>query len=255
VLHRERHRFLSRKVQQSYLGYAMAQLKKIKTHRAWLLHPPAHKPTREEFGLPSASTLSRDDRHRIERTLAEKVRGYGLDSIEMPKTVRIALQERLHAFWCDTLAAHEEDLPDRLRAVALSTLPLPEGIVATLEAERRYQAAMKHWEAYQAWKTERNPARAALEQRHGYDTKHAMHLVRLMQTGLELLQTGELHVRRADAESLQAIRDGALSFETLLARASELEAQMHEAARDSALPEQIDFAFVNDLALELMRGA
>ncbi len=30
-LHRERHLFLSRKVQQTYLGYALAQLKRIKT--------------------------------------------------------------------------------------------------------------------------------------------------------------------------------------------------------------------------------
>jgi len=36
-LHRERYRFLSQKVQQTYLGYAMAQLKRIGTHRSWLL--------------------------------------------------------------------------------------------------------------------------------------------------------------------------------------------------------------------------
>src|SRR6185295_8264548 len=33
-LQTERRRFLSRKVQQTYLGYAMAQLKRIKTHRS-----------------------------------------------------------------------------------------------------------------------------------------------------------------------------------------------------------------------------
>ena len=40
-LHRERHLFLTKKVQQTFIGYAMAQLKKIKTHRSWLLNPPA----------------------------------------------------------------------------------------------------------------------------------------------------------------------------------------------------------------------
>ena len=89
---------------------------------------------------------------------------------------------------------------------------------------------------------------------HGYDTKHAMHLLRLMHTGLELLQTGELRVRRPDADQLNAVRDGSLSFEALLARATDLEAQMHAAARDTSLPDQIDFAFIDNLALELIRA-
>ena len=37
-LHQERHRFLTMKVRQTFLGYAMAQLKRIQTHRGWLLN-------------------------------------------------------------------------------------------------------------------------------------------------------------------------------------------------------------------------
>ena len=48
---------------------------------------------------------------------------------------------------------------------------------------------MKHWDSYQTWKTHRNPTRAELEPQHGYDTKHAMHLIRLMRMGLEVLET------------------------------------------------------------------
>ncbi len=32
----------------TFSGYAVAQLKRIKTHRRWLIHPPTHKPTRQE---------------------------------------------------------------------------------------------------------------------------------------------------------------------------------------------------------------
>ena len=251
-LHQERHRFLSKKVQQTYLGYAMAQLKKVKTHRSWLLRPPTHKPTREEFGLPDFGTMNRDDQNRIEQSIAAKVRSYGIDSVEMPKPLRIALHERLRSFWCDTLSTPDDDLDDELRSVAVAALRLPAAVVRALDAERKYRAAMKHWEAYETWKAERNPARAALEQQHGYDTKHAMHLLRLMQTGLELLQTGELRVRRPDADQLNAVRDGDLSFDELLERASELEVLMRAAAADTSLQDQIDFAFVDRLALELI---
>lgn len=44
--------FLSKRLRYSYSGYAHSQLKRLKNHREWLLHPPSHAPTREEFGLP-----------------------------------------------------------------------------------------------------------------------------------------------------------------------------------------------------------
>jgi uncharacterized protein len=254
-VHAARHRFLSKKEQATYLGYAMAQLKKINTHRSWLLHPPSRKPTREELGLPDAGTMSRDDQNRIEQSIAEKVRSYGIDTLEMPRALRISLDDRLRAFWCDATRVQEHALEDALRDVATSALHLPASVIEVLNAERRYRSAMKQWEAYQTWKAERNPARAELEQRYGYDTKHAMHLLRLMRTGLTLLTTGELHVRRPDAGELAEVRAGKLSFDELLAKAAALEAEMQTAARESSLPDQIDFAFVDALQLSLIAGA
>jgi predicted nucleotidyltransferase len=253
-LHDARRRFLSRKVQQTYVGYAVAQLRKIKTHRSWLLDPPRRKPTREAFGLPSSSTLGRDDQNRIEQGIAAKIRSYGIDDLEMPKPLRVAIQERLRAFWTDTLAAPDEELDGRLRAVATHAVQLPAETVAALNAERRYRSAMKHWEAYQVWQAERNPMRAELERRHGYDTKHGMHLLRLMRTGLEILETGELRVRRNDAQELLAVRDGALSFEALQAMAGELQRSMEAAAARTQLPADIDYKWIDDLAVELIRG-
>ena len=251
-LHRERYRFLSQKVQQTYLGYAMAQLKRIGTHRTWLLRPPKEKPTREAFGLPDAATLSPDDRERIERSIADRTRSYGIDTVEMPKAARLEVQDRLASLWRDLLHSSEEDFDGRLRAVATQALHLPREVEAALDAERKYRAAMKHWDAYRTWEASRNPARAELERRHGYDTKHAMHLVRLMRTGLEVLETGELRVRRPDADDLNAIRDGRLTFDELITLASELQGRIESAAARTALPADVDLGFVDRLALELI---
>jgi hypothetical protein len=119
-------------------------------------------------------------------------------------------------------------------------LGLSDAVVETLAREKRYRSAVRHWEAYERWKEERNPARAALEARFGYDTKHAMHLVRLMRTGLELLETGELRVRRPDAEELASIRDGALSFDALIEETERLSARIEAAAVRTALPPDVD---------------
>jgi len=98
----------------------------------------------------------------------------------------------------------------------------------------------------------RNPQRAELERRHGFDTKHAMHLIRLLRMGLEVLEEGELLVRRPDAAELVAIRDGAWSYEELLAGASALRERIERAAATTALPEDVDRERVNQLAFELM---
>ena len=253
-LHAERHRFLTRKVEQTFVGYALAQLAKIERHRAWLLEPPKKKPTRADFGLPESGTLARDDQNRIEQSLADKIRSYGIDELELAKPTRIALRERLEAFHRDVTSASVDDLEDRMRAVASHALALPPSVITTLNTEKRYRAAMKHWEAYQTWKRQRNPARAELEQRFGYDTKHAMHLVRLMRMGLEALERGELIVRRHDAAELDAIRDGALTFDELRATAARLQDELKRAGARTALPHELDHERVDRLACDLMTG-
>jgi hypothetical protein len=76
-----------------------------------------------------------------------------------------------------------------------------------------------------------------------------------MRTGLELLETGELHVRRHDAAELIAVRNGALSFEALEALTEDYEKRMRAAAANASLPEDVDPEFVDALALELIRGS
>jgi hypothetical protein len=127
-------------------------------------------------------------------------------------------------------------------------------VVAALNAEKRYQAALKHWDSYQAWKSERNPVRAELERKHGYDTKHAMHLVRLMRMGLEALEAGQLRVRREDAAELTAIRDGALTFDELIEAATGLQRSMEKASATTQLPPDVLRNEVDDLLVALLQG-
>lgn len=248
-----RHLFLSRKVQQTYLGYALAQLKKIKTHRVWLLNPPERKPERAEFGLPAGATLSADDRNRIEEAIAAKLRSWSIEELEVPKAARIALTARMSDFWGDVFGIHpKENLQEKLRMAAAESLGVSKPLLEALNRERSFRAAQKHWESYQRWKAERNPARAELEARFGYDTKHAMHLIRLMRTGLELVETGELRVRRPDASELVSIRDGALTYEELITEARELENRMAAALPSSPLPERVNELKIDDLLFQII---
>lgn len=123
------------------------------------------------------------------------------------------------------------------------------------DADRAYQAALKHWNEYQTWQRNRNPARAALERKYGYDTKHAMHLLRLLKMGAEILETGQVHVYRPDREWLRAVREGLLSYEELLALAAEYEARLGQLVEAAPLPAEPDFAAAEALVIELQEQA
>jgi hypothetical protein len=121
------------------------------------------------------------------------------------------------------------------------------------DAERAYRAAQRHWDNYQKWKRERNPARAELEAKFGYDTKHAMHLLRLLRMGREILAEGKVHVLRPAAKWLLEVRDGLLSYEELLELAKQGEAELAELMSRSPLPEAPDDEAAENLVIELLR--
>jgi hypothetical protein len=202
--------FLSRRAKHTFSGYAVAQLKRIKTHRRWLTHPPTHKPTRAEFGLPETSALSADILGAIE-------------AVE-----RQAVQD-LSAF-----PAHVMDLYRR---------------------ERAYQNALREWQQYEHWKTHRNPKRAALEARIGFDGKHASHLVRLLRMCREILETGSVIVKRPDRDDLLAIREGAWSYEQLVEWSEQEDQALEEVAKRSPLPPTPDSRKLDALCMAMVEEA
>ena len=75
-----------------------------------------------------------------------------------------------------------------------------------------------------------------------YKPKHAMHLVRLLYSGIEALRSGEIRIDVAEhRRELLAIKSGAWPFERAKAKALELDRQFQEAYRQTTLPEQPDY--------------
>lgn len=205
LAHREQ--FLSLRVKDSFSGYAMSQLGRIKTHRKWVMNPPKREPVRADFGLPDRSLISRDQLGAVEAMMSD----------------------------------------GRLDAADLST-----NFLDVLERERRYRGARKEWESYQSWQKNRNPKRSELEAKFGYDTKHALHLVRLLRMGLEIVSTGQVRVHRDDRDELLAIKSGALTYDALMALADDLGKQVHAAAATSTLPAEPDEHLLDTLCASLV---
>lgn len=103
-----------------------------------------------------------------------------------------------------------------------------------------YDKAVNDWARYWTWKENRSEARKKLEEQYGFDCKHAMHLIRLLEMAAEALQTQELHIKRPNRDELLAIRNGSLSYEEMIALADAKFKAIKKLANESNLPERPD---------------
>ncbi|WP_407269890.1 DNA polymerase beta superfamily protein [Radiobacillus sp. PE A8.2] len=82
-------------------------------------------------------------------------------------------------------------------------------------------------------------------------TKHAMHLVRLLIMGIEVLKTGKMTVHHTkDKELLLAIRNGAYTWDQLFEMVEELFLELDHAKQVSELPAKTDKEKINKLYFE-----
>lgn len=83
---------------------------------------------------------------------------------------------------------------------------------------------------------------------HGYDTKYAMHALRLGVQGVELLTTGRitLPVREPELSYLRQVRRGEVDLAEVVARVDEAESRLIALRDSSTLPDEPDRAWVDD---------
>jgi len=227
--------FLSKKAKYTFTGYAHSQLGRIKRHYAWLTNPPKREPTREDFKLPERTLIPADQRAAAQAAIAKRVAEWNIDLEPLDPATRIEVTRRV----VDTLAEIGVT-EDNLWKHAARSIGLDENFIHLLDRERTYQNARETWRQFLTWQKQRNPARAELEAKYGYDTKHGMHLVRLMRMGKEILTTGKVYVRRPDAEELLEIRAGAWPYEKMVEYAEAMDKEMDALYDSSPLPRAPD---------------
>lgn len=243
-----REMFLSKKAKHTFSGYAMSQLKRIKSHKEWLINPPKAPPTREQYGLPEQTVIPADQLMTAFSFMKKKVETWELDLEPLDEAGKIQLTTKL----ADILAEMSLSTSDSQHIAAGRSLGMSENFLAVLERERAYNTAQRYWTQYQEWKNNRNEARAKLEEKYGYDCKHGMHLVRLMRMCREILTTGQILVRRPDAEELLEIRNGAWSYERLIGWAEAQDKSLEEAYNTSTLPNAPNRKALDDLCIQMI---
>lgn len=91
-----------------------------------------------------------------------------------------------------------------------------------------------------------NVKRPELTEKYGFDTKYAMHMLRLGFQGVEFLESGRLTLPmpEADRAFVYAVRSGEVELSDVLTRAGELERRVEDLLDTSPLPEKPDYEAV-----------
>lgn len=125
---------------------------------------------------------------------------------------------------------------------------LPAGASAELQNAVNQYAGLrsKYFSGYMGNK------RKKLVEQHGYDTKNAAHLIRILRMGIEYLTDGRLHVEREDKQELLAIKRGEWTLERVQQEAERMFVLAQEAFVRSTLPAQPDQRAAEQLCMGLI---
>jgi hypothetical protein len=177
-----------------------------------------------------------------------------LVAYSLRKYLRLALKGHptvlLLLFVPDELTLVETELGQRLRQLRPAIL--------SKRAGRGYLGYLRgQKERLLGARGQKRVNRPELVEAHGFDTKYAMHALRLGDQGLELLHAAQVTLPMPEPErsSVMAVRLGQRSFDEVLAEIEEVEHRLEEALQRTALPQRPDDDAVNAFLVEAYREA
>ncbi len=246
-----RNKFLSKQAKERFFGYSRAQAHRIRQHRSWVLNKLEEKPTRQHFGLPEKPQIEKNQFDAVKSLIQNKLETWVPDFEPFSNSQKIYLNGKV----ADILSEMKIKSDDKWAAADRSS-GLDDNLIYIIKKEKEFENKIEEYKNYQRWKINRNPKRAELEAKFGFDLKHATQLVRLLRMGKEILESGRVQVYRAnDREELMAIKTGAWTYEQLIEYADKLEKEVEIAYQNSKLPNQPDINYLDNLCIQLIESS
>ena len=229
-------------------------MKRMRNHHAWMEKAPT-EPTREQFGIEGVK-FPKDQLQAAEKLIELQVDDWLVTQDHLPEDIKIQLYPEMIRMINVILEQIQietsiDRLKDILERAATRVLGFDAQFLHFLGQYKAFRGALAEYKSYLNWKKNRNPARAELERKWGYDTKHGMHLVRLLRMAREILETGKVLVKRPDADELNAIRNGAWSYEKIIEWGETEDAALNEVMEKSALPKSPNRKIINKVLTEV----
>lgn len=236
----QRDLLLSKRAIFSYCGYAHSELSRIKGHNKWINKPqPKDPPNKKDF-ISVVWNLS--------------------ENIEFNKKIpfdnfcAVSLKDNHFALYENKGYSKQKSWITQLNhIVETDKIKIKEKnpLMIVKFNEKLYHENKINWKNYWTWKESRNAVRGEKEELFGYDTKNAMHLIRLLRTGFEILETGKINVKRPDAQFLKDIKNGKYKYEEIISMSDDLMNKIKSLEKNTNLPEIIEQSFINKIIKDI----
>lgn len=233
--------FLTKKLAHTTSSYAIQCLTKMKSHNKFINNENMKEPLQTDFiSVVRNFTENKDFNTKInlvnDFNSGYKLISYGKDIFGLIKSEN----KRSSPF-------NDQFMLNRIKNTD-NTIPL---ILLKFKKEE-YDLAKIKYNSFLKWKQSRTgSARNLLEDKFGYDSKDAMHLVRLMRVGYECLTEGVYKVKRSDAKELLEIRAGKWTYEEIYNYAKDFDLKIKKEVEKSHLPENVDRKKAAELIIEI----
>lgn len=226
--------FLSKQCRDTFAGYAMSQIKKARG-----LNKKINAPAEPRRKTPLDFCYVTEKQGAISLPVWLDRHGWRQEDCGLVAVPHI---RDLYGLY------HEAGNPDfrgilrkeNANEVALSSVPKGLEPVGYMSFNKdAYTRHCKDYRDYWEWVSQRNEERYRNTLEHGknYDAKNMMHTFRLLDMAAEILERGEVIVRRPNREELLAIRRGDFGYEELLERAEEKLQAIDRLYKSSPLPD------------------
>ncbi len=244
--------FLSKKCRDSFAGYAMTQIRK-----AHGLNKKIRNPV--DLKMKSILEFCYVVDHQGSAALTPWLKKKGMQQ-EQCGLAKIPKMKDLYGLYYDK--NREMGLKGIMRKesandVLMSSIPKGLEPLTHLSFNKDgYTKYRKDYKDYWDWVKKRNEARYENTIAHAknYDAKNMMHTFRLLDMAVEILSTGKVIVKRPNREALLAIRRGEFEYNELIAMANQKLKAIDTAFASSQLPDQPNFAQINQLLFEIRKA-
>jgi hypothetical protein len=244
-------KFISSLARQKYSGYAMSQLKRIHGHSKWITREQNGEFNKKPEMIDYCRFIDLAGNTQKQKCKIEYISKFTFLTHETNTTFKVwklydKNKNRIENYngWfnnenCTFYFKESIDKEDRTFIGLL------------FFAKDEFNNALDQYNKWKSWKMNRNVDRHETEESFGYDVKHAMHLVRLLRMGYEILTEGKVLVKRPDAKELLEIRNGKWSYNELIAYAENMDkVVLEEAYKNTKLQRSVDKEFVNKILIE-----
>lgn len=244
--------FLSKLCKDAFAGYAVSQIKKAKGLNKKINYPePPARKTPLDFCFVAEKQGSIPVMNWLER---QGMRQENCGLVHIPN-----MRDLFGLYYDSTGNRGYSGILQKANAneVALSNIPVGETPAALMSFNKdAYSMHCRDYRSYQEWVENRNETRYQNTLEHGknYDAKNMMHTFRLLDMAAEMLESGQVIVRRPNRDELLTIRRGEFQYEELLEKAEAKIARIEALYYNSPLPEIPDKVLIENLLVAVRDG-